>query len=160
MLARTPGIAQDENGELNFTDWNCRAGQNNVIIRTDGHRRAVFPDVSLNVRLGKYRQSKVRPKTAPRDEAHLSATLLLHSESQPWLLLERCASPQVGLDPGGHEPHEGRGEKFRGLNCHSTFGRTISNRSVVRVYCIPPMRPIISRESRSMRPSCIRRSSI
>jgi len=43
MLARTPGIAQDENGELNFTGWNCRAGQNNVIIRTDGTVAPCFP---------------------------------------------------------------------------------------------------------------------
>ncbi|MGO9540780.1 MAG: SPASM domain-containing protein [Terriglobales bacterium] len=43
MLARTPGIAQDDSGELHFTDWNCRAGQNNVIIRTDGTVAPCFP---------------------------------------------------------------------------------------------------------------------
>ena len=26
MLAHTPGIVQDDSGELQFTDWNCRAG--------------------------------------------------------------------------------------------------------------------------------------
>jgi hypothetical protein len=35
-LASTPGIVQDASGELRFAEWSCRAGQNNVIIRTDG----------------------------------------------------------------------------------------------------------------------------
>jgi len=43
ILAQTPGIVQDPNGELRFTDWNCRAGQNNVIIRTDGTVAPCFP---------------------------------------------------------------------------------------------------------------------
>lgn len=43
MLERTPGIVQDLNGELRFSDWNCRAGQNNVIIRTDGTVAPCFP---------------------------------------------------------------------------------------------------------------------
>jgi MoaA/NifB/PqqE/SkfB family radical SAM enzyme len=42
-LSQTPGIVQDDNGELRFTDWNCRAGQNNVIIRTDGTVAPCFP---------------------------------------------------------------------------------------------------------------------
>jgi MoaA/NifB/PqqE/SkfB family radical SAM enzyme len=43
MLDRTPGIVQDLNGELRFSQWNCRAGQNNVIIRTDGTVAPCFP---------------------------------------------------------------------------------------------------------------------
>jgi radical SAM protein with 4Fe4S-binding SPASM domain len=43
MLASMPGIIQDENGEIRFADWNCRAGQNNVIIRTDGTVAPCFP---------------------------------------------------------------------------------------------------------------------
>ena len=43
LLASMPGIVQDENGELHFTEWNCRAGQNNVIIRTDGTVAPCFP---------------------------------------------------------------------------------------------------------------------
>jgi MoaA/NifB/PqqE/SkfB family radical SAM enzyme len=43
QIAALPGIEQDENGELHFAEWNCRAGQNNVIIRTDG---TVAPKVS------------------------------------------------------------------------------------------------------------------
>ena len=43
MLASMPGIVQNENGEIHFTDWNCRAGQNNVIVRTDGTVAPCFP---------------------------------------------------------------------------------------------------------------------
>jgi MoaA/NifB/PqqE/SkfB family radical SAM enzyme len=43
MLRSMPGIRQDEKGDLQFTDWNCRAGQNNVIIRTDGTVAPCFP---------------------------------------------------------------------------------------------------------------------
>jgi MoaA/NifB/PqqE/SkfB family radical SAM enzyme len=43
LLARMPGIVRDESGSLRFTDWNCRAGQNNVIVRTDGTVGPCFP---------------------------------------------------------------------------------------------------------------------
>jgi len=43
LLVSTPGIDNDENGGLHFADWNCRAGQNNVIIRTDGTVAPCFP---------------------------------------------------------------------------------------------------------------------
>jgi hypothetical protein len=43
QLAGTPGFVQDANGELHFAEWNCRAGQNNVIIRTDGTVAPCFP---------------------------------------------------------------------------------------------------------------------
>jgi MoaA/NifB/PqqE/SkfB family radical SAM enzyme len=43
QIAELPGIVQDENGELHFAEWNCRAGQNNVIIRTDGTVASCFP---------------------------------------------------------------------------------------------------------------------
>lgn len=42
LLARMPGIVRDR-GSLRFTDWNCRAGQNNVIVRTDGTVAPCFP---------------------------------------------------------------------------------------------------------------------
>ena len=42
-LAGTPGIVQDAHGDLHFAEWNCRAGQNNVIIRTDGTVAPCFP---------------------------------------------------------------------------------------------------------------------
>jgi MoaA/NifB/PqqE/SkfB family radical SAM enzyme len=43
LLASMPGIATDANGGLRFVDWNCRAGHNNVIIRTDGTIGPCFP---------------------------------------------------------------------------------------------------------------------
>jgi len=43
QIAGLPGVVQDENGDLHFAEWNCRAGQNNVIIRTDGTIAPCFP---------------------------------------------------------------------------------------------------------------------
>src|SRR6266576_7199811 len=43
QIVGMPGIEQDANGELHFAEWNCRAGQNNVIIRTDGTVAPCFP---------------------------------------------------------------------------------------------------------------------
>jgi pyruvate-formate lyase-activating enzyme len=42
-LAGMQGISREENGELRFAEWNCRGGQNNVIIRTDGTLGPCFP---------------------------------------------------------------------------------------------------------------------
>ena len=43
LLAGLPGIVRRPDGELHFAEWNCRAGQNNVIIRTDGTVAPCFP---------------------------------------------------------------------------------------------------------------------
>lgn len=43
MVASMPGIVEDSGGDLHFTEWNCRAGQNNVVIRTDGTVAPCFP---------------------------------------------------------------------------------------------------------------------
>jgi MoaA/NifB/PqqE/SkfB family radical SAM enzyme len=42
-LSTNSGVVQDEDGDLRFADWNCRAGQNNVVIRTDGTIAPCFP---------------------------------------------------------------------------------------------------------------------
>jgi len=42
-LRSRPGIVQDGNGQVEFAPWNCRGGQNNVIIRTDGSLGPCFP---------------------------------------------------------------------------------------------------------------------
>ena len=42
-LASMPGIVQGKDGDMHFSEWNCRAGQNNVIIRTDGTVAPCFP---------------------------------------------------------------------------------------------------------------------
>jgi radical SAM protein with 4Fe4S-binding SPASM domain len=51
-LSSAPGIVQDANGELSFAEWNCRAGQNNVIIRTDGTVAPCFPMYSATYNWG------------------------------------------------------------------------------------------------------------
>jgi radical SAM protein with 4Fe4S-binding SPASM domain len=43
IIGSMDGVVQDGNGELHFADWNCRAGQNNVIVRTDGTVAPCFP---------------------------------------------------------------------------------------------------------------------
>jgi len=48
MLKRAAGVVQGEDGELSFAEWNCRAGQNNVIIRTDGTVAPCFPMYSAS----------------------------------------------------------------------------------------------------------------
>ena len=47
QVAGMPGFVQDHNGRLNCAEWNCRAGQNNVMIRTDGTVAACFPMYAL-----------------------------------------------------------------------------------------------------------------
>lgn len=43
LLSGIQGIVQRPGGEMQFAEWNCRAGQNNVIIRTDGTVAPCFP---------------------------------------------------------------------------------------------------------------------
>jgi len=43
FLAGMPGIGEGPDGTLHFKEWNCRAGQNNVIIRPDGTVAPCFP---------------------------------------------------------------------------------------------------------------------
>jgi MoaA/NifB/PqqE/SkfB family radical SAM enzyme len=43
LLASMPGVLRDQSGRLRFADWNCRAGENNVIVRTDGTVGPCFP---------------------------------------------------------------------------------------------------------------------
>src|SRR5271166_5622057 len=43
QIAHMPGVVQDATGDLHFADWGCRAGQNNLIIRTDGTVAPCFP---------------------------------------------------------------------------------------------------------------------
>jgi MoaA/NifB/PqqE/SkfB family radical SAM enzyme len=77
--ADTPGIEQDEDGTLHFAEWNCRAGQNNVIIRTDGTVAPCFPmyDATFdwgNIDAPKFERSQLRDlkKTCQR---HCFSTL-------------------------------------------------------------------------------------
>jgi len=58
MLVDTPGIQQGEDGGLHFSEWNCRAGQNNVIIRTDGTVAPCFPMYASSFDWGNIDQAK------------------------------------------------------------------------------------------------------
>jgi MoaA/NifB/PqqE/SkfB family radical SAM enzyme len=58
LLASMPGIVQDPSGELRFTEWNCRAGQNNVIVRTDGTVAPCFPMYSSSFDWGNIEEPK------------------------------------------------------------------------------------------------------
>jgi MoaA/NifB/PqqE/SkfB family radical SAM enzyme len=57
-IASMPGIVRDSEGGLHFTDWNCRAGQNNVIIRTDGTVAPCFPMYSSSYDWGNIDEAK------------------------------------------------------------------------------------------------------
>jgi radical SAM protein with 4Fe4S-binding SPASM domain len=61
-----PGIVEEPTGELRFAEWNCRAGQNNVIIRTDGTVAPCFPMYGATFDWGNIDQPKF-------DQAQLSA---------------------------------------------------------------------------------------
>ncbi len=43
QIRSMPGIVQDADGEVHFADWKCRAGQSNVVVRTDGTLTPCFP---------------------------------------------------------------------------------------------------------------------
>jgi len=43
IVSSMDGVERGANGELHFAEWNCRAGQNNVIIRPDGTVAPCFP---------------------------------------------------------------------------------------------------------------------
>ena len=58
LINSMPGIVQDASGELNFAEWNCRAGQNNVIIRTDGTVAPCFPMYSSSFDWGNIEEPK------------------------------------------------------------------------------------------------------
>jgi radical SAM protein with 4Fe4S-binding SPASM domain len=60
-LVSMPGIVEGQAGDIHFTDWNCRAGQNNVIVRTDGTIGPCFPMYSSTYDWGNIDQPKLNP---------------------------------------------------------------------------------------------------
>jgi radical SAM protein with 4Fe4S-binding SPASM domain len=79
LLESMPGVVRGSDGSLQFTEWNCRAGQNNVIIRTDGTVAPCFPMYAStydwgNIDTPKFDQSQLRgmKKTCQR---HCFSTL-------------------------------------------------------------------------------------
>jgi len=61
QIARMPGIVLDSAGNLHFADWNCRAGQNNVVVRTDGTVAPCFPMYSSSFDWGNIDDPKFDP---------------------------------------------------------------------------------------------------
>jgi MoaA/NifB/PqqE/SkfB family radical SAM enzyme len=55
-------IDQDQNGSLHFAEWDCRAGQNNVIIRTDGTVAPCFPMYDATFDWGHIDEPKFDPR--------------------------------------------------------------------------------------------------
>ena len=62
QVAATPGIVRDQDGRLRFSSWNCRAGQNNVIVRTDGTVGPCFPMYSATYDWGTIEAEKFAPQ--------------------------------------------------------------------------------------------------
>ena len=62
QLANMPGIVQEPDGELHFAAWHCRAGQNNVIVRTNGTVAPCFPTYSSPFDWGNIDQPKFDPE--------------------------------------------------------------------------------------------------
>jgi len=61
LLTQMPGIVRDQDGGLRFTEWNCRAGQNNVIVRTDGTVGPCFPMYAARYDWGTIENHKFDP---------------------------------------------------------------------------------------------------
>ena len=70
QLTRMPGIVQDVLGNLHFAEWNCRAGQNNVVVRTDGTLTPCFPMYSSQFDWGNIDQPKFDPAQLAEMKKH------------------------------------------------------------------------------------------
>lgn len=75
--------------------WNCRAGQNSLIIRVDGSLAPCFPMYSAKHDWGRIEKAQVRGAATQRDEVVVPDALLLYAESQSGLLLQRRPGDQV-----------------------------------------------------------------
>lgn len=62
VIASIPGIRQEPSGDLRFAEWGCRAGQNNIVIRTDGTVSPCFPMYSNSFDWGNIDQPKFDQK--------------------------------------------------------------------------------------------------
>jgi hypothetical protein len=66
LFAGMPGIVRDEDGRPRFTDWDFRAGQNNVIIRTDSTLGPCFPMYSATYDWGNIDGHKFRRRNCAK----------------------------------------------------------------------------------------------
>jgi hypothetical protein len=61
MLRSVPGIVCDDKGGIQFSNWNCRGGQNNVVVRTDGTVAPCFPMYASTFDWGTVERHKFDP---------------------------------------------------------------------------------------------------
>ncbi len=61
QLSRMRGIVRDLSGNLHFAEWNCRAGQNNVVVRTNGTVAPCFPMYPSDFDWGNVDEPKFTP---------------------------------------------------------------------------------------------------
>ena len=94
-----PGVERSPDGELSFAEWSCRAGQNNVIVRTDGTVGPCFPMYASNFDWGNIDQ----PKFDHRQMGEMKKTCQKHCFSTLNHNLAYCyndaARYQVDMDP-------------------------------------------------------------
>jgi hypothetical protein len=108
--------------------FGCRS-RNPLASIVSPNSKATFIDFRRRARRAHQSRSSSRPRMRPK------ATRAGCSHERPAMeLLYKRRRPSVRYN-------------------YPTFGLTISNLCVVREYCIPPMRPIISSEFRSSLPS-------
>ena len=104
--------------------WNCRAGQNSVIIRLDGSLAPRFPLYSASYDWGKTGDTRFDLKQLNEMKKRVSDPLLFDSESQSGLLLRCRPRDQEGAKAG-------RSGLSRGQPAASTTNRpypTVSRR--------------------------------
>ena len=78
--------------------WDCRAGQNSIIIRTDGTLAPCFPMYSATEDWGVVGRATLRRARARRDEGDVPEALLLDAQPQPRVLLQGEPGHQVGAE--------------------------------------------------------------
>ena len=81
-------------------EWNCRAGYNSLIVRTDGTLAPCFPMYNATYDWGAIENHKFETTQLTRDEEGVPAALLLHSQPHPGVLLQRCSRHQMDVTAG------------------------------------------------------------
>ena len=81
--------------------WDCRAGQNSLIIRTDGTLAPCFPMYSATQDWGVARQPRFESRQLARHEGGMPKALFFHVEPQSLVLLRRFPRDPVGSQAGG-----------------------------------------------------------
>jgi MoaA/NifB/PqqE/SkfB family radical SAM enzyme len=74
IVAAMDGVERSPDGELHFAAWNCRAGHNNVIVRTDGTVAPCFPMYGANYNWGNIDE----PRFDPAQLAEMKQTCQRH----------------------------------------------------------------------------------